>query len=375
MNPTRTLLRQGFTLAEMILVVTILAILLGVSTPPLFSFMKQRDIQQEENTLQELRRALQAYLADRNQLPPVDVPITPDVEWAVALAGYTNLSAVQMALDEWGNPRAYLRLTDTTRSIQGAPVAVNYATFLSAGPDRQASDASGVAVLNQVFAEPTNTLWWSNQATLAQSVQQFGSLTLAGDDLMVKFTDYPEKLERYQLTLDRMDRIANAVESLARVNYSQAVTNCAGLPRDANGLTGTECDTPGAIERKLYYPIGLPANGDTITPGYYEELYTQNDTPADDQVRVSNNDTDTQRRDDMVKLMRLLGLPDEFCCSALETITVSGAPEPKPFYYFSNPRPRGISGGCGTRPGVNSQKLPARITTINNDSASPPTCG
>jgi prepilin-type N-terminal cleavage/methylation domain-containing protein len=376
--------RAGFTLAEMILVVSILTILLAVSTPSLFGFIQQRDIQQEENVLQDLRRALQAYIADKNALPRLDDPATPAVEWAEDLAGYTNLSVVQIARDQWDNPRSFIRYVDTSRNIQGASVSVNYATIMSAGPDRQVEAITNripvqSTSMGPVFAAPADTGWWANQSTptnLQASIAAFGSLATAGDDLMVKFTDYPEKLDLYNLTLQRMDRLANALESIARVRYGEMVGYCAGLPRNTNGLTGnTSCDTPGEIERIVYYPIGVPSNtsGWDETFHTYHFIYTgASAPPTADQVRVRNAQGDTVRRGDMVKLVRMLGLPDDFCCSALERGTDS---EPKPFFYFSNPRPRGVSGGCGTRPGLSDQKLPARLATVNDDSASPPTCG
>jgi prepilin-type N-terminal cleavage/methylation domain-containing protein len=359
------LARAGFTLAEMILVVAILSILLGVSTPAIYGFIKQRDIQSEENTLQELRRALQAHLADKNAMPPA-------VGWAEALAGYTNLSAVEMVSDTWGSPRSYIQFVDTSRKIQGADVAINYATFLSAGPDRKASSiANMIPVIGDAFANHTNSGWWANQA--GNQVAQFGKLASGGDDLMAKFTDYAEKLDRYKLTLQRMDRVASAVESIARVNYGSEVARCASYPRDSNGLvigdpTGL-CNTAGAIEKIIYYPIGFPTNN----TGWDISLHYYNTVAVASQARVNNGGTDPQRRADMVQLMRMLGLPDDFCCSALEMSTEDGKPEP--FFYFSNPRPRGISGGCGNRPGVNDQKLPARLSTINNDAVTTPTCG
>jgi len=334
-------MRHGFTLAETILVVTILAILMAISTPSIFAFMKQRDTQQEQNTLQEVRRALQAYLADKNKLPDMS-------SWATDLAGYTNLSAEQMQVDQWGRPRAFITLTDPSRNIQEAPVRINYVTILSSGADHIATSAPGIAVSGKDFAPYGDGGWWANKPLnqVTAAVTQFGILAAAGDDQLVKFTDYPEKLDRYQQTLDRMERINNALESHARAKYSEAVMVCAAKPRNADGKTGdVECDTPGLLEKKIYYP---------------------------NTVDIAN---DAQRRTDMTNLMRLLGLPDEFCCSALDS---SADNKSTPFFFFNNPRPRAVGGGCGVRPGTNDQKLPARITTVNTPDTStnpPPTCG
>ncbi len=370
--------RAGFTLVEMVLVVAAMAILLGASAPPIFRFIQQRDVQVEQNNLQELRRALQAYVADRNALPPADDVSTPAVEWANALAGYTNLSALQMTNDQWGTPRAYIQTVDNTRNVQGATVVINYATFFSRGPDRTAQTAPGIAIVGTAFAPPLDSAWWSNQNPVSARVTQFGALATAGDDMMVKFTDYPEKLERYNLTLTRIDRIASALEALARVNYSETVAYCSGLPRDpTTNLTNVAlCDTPGRVERLVYYPIGEQSSGGPSAAGVhrYEAIYATNNTPLADQVRVNNSAASNDlRRADMVKLMRLLGLPDDYCCSALVSDPTNN--QPMPFFYFSNPRPRGIGAGCAGRPGIDAPKLPARLSTTNNDAASPPTCG
>jgi hypothetical protein len=47
----------------------------------------------------------------------------------------------------------------------------------------------------------------------------------------------------------------------------------------------------------------------------------------------------------MIDLMRILGLPDSHCCSAMEL----GVDDlPLPFYYYSNPR-RKVGAGCDVR--------------------------
>ena len=50
-------MRTGFTLMEMILVVTILGILTAMSMPAIGRYMQQRDVQLEQNRLTEIRNA------------------------------------------------------------------------------------------------------------------------------------------------------------------------------------------------------------------------------------------------------------------------------------------------------------------------------
>lgn len=360
---------RGFTMAEMVIVVAVLAILVTVSTPVIFQFMRQRDQQNEESAQQEIRKAIQAYLADKSALPD------DTTDWATALAGYTNLSRAQIATDGWRNPRTYIMYLDSTRNIMGTPVPIYYVTVFSSGVNGKAENkivvngttttVSGVAITGTAFAGSTNSGWWARNG---DRVANFSTVQPGGDDQMMRFTDYPEKLDRYNLTTQRLDRLSQAIETFARSGYAERVAACGdpSLTKDANGnitdpTWGPLCNN-GAPEVTVYYPKATAIEGGTDSAVYKTNT-----------VIVNNNQGDAARRTDMQKLVRMLGLPDEFCCSALENGSDSKA---KPFYYFSNPRPRGTSGSCTTRPGAADNKLPARLTTqYNADSTSSPTCG
>lgn len=346
--------KKGFTLVEMVVVIAVLAILVTISTPAIYQFLRQRDRQSEENYQAEIRKALQAYLADTNELPD---PST----WSTDLGGYTNLSVDEISTDVWRQPRAYIMYKDPSRNLQGTPVEVYYATIISSGPDRIATAVQGISVAGTAFGAISNASWWANDS--GNEVTRFSSLAVGGDDILTRFTDYPEKLERYNITLQRLDRIAQAIESYAKNGYANKVVACGNLTRDPDtGLTGDATCDNGAPEKIVYYPKSQAVNAQADSAVYYNTTQY-----------VNNAQGDGPRRSNMVTLMRLLGLPDDFCCSAL-TLGTDG--QPRPFYYFSNPRPRAASGGCGTRPDANTMKLPARITTQQDDSASlNPTCG
>lgn len=315
----------GFTLAEMVIVIMVLAVLVTMSTPAIYQFLRQRDRQNEENVQMEIRKALQAYLADKNILPDED-------NWAVDLSGYTNLSTDQISNDTWGRPRAFITFKDPYRNLQGTNVEIFYATIFSAGPDGKADESIGVAVENNAYASPDSADWWKNAAGSPGPVQLFSQLSPSKDDIMTRFTDYPEKLERYNITLQRLDRISTAIESYAKNGYANKVVTCGSLPRDpSTGLTGDATCDNGAPERIIYYPKSLGVADTNDTANYYNT-----------RVYVDNAQSDSSRRANMRDLMRLLGLPDDFCCSAL---SLGSDGEPKPFYYFSNPRPRNAGSG------------------------------
>lgn len=354
----------GFTLAEMILVVAVMAILVSLSTPPILGFMRQRDIQQEQNRLNEIGKAMRLYLAD-NSILPADSSTT----WANDFARYTNLSAAEIANDTWGMPRKYIMYA-TTDTFLGTDINVYYATLHSSGPDRVADGSastaggpvvanSGIAQVNGSFAVTTNLWWWKNRTTNAARLTSFVDTQPALDDMMIRFTDYPDKIAKYKTSLERLERIAQALEGYSTTKYNEMVVFC---------MTSTCSPT---AEKFIYYPRAASSGANTIYGSNTEaDLTTYNSGNP-----INNSTTHATRRTHMINLMRILGLPDEYCCNALEMI--AGTKNEMPFYYFSNPRPRGPSGACGTQPNPQSatpataRTLPARIT-VENTAA---TCG
>jgi len=354
---------RGFTLVEMVITVAVLAILLAISFPSIYQFISNRDELREHTAQLEIRKAMEAYLADKGSLP------SDTGNWAEDLAGYTNLSADDIANDVWGNPRMYVEGEDSTRNIQGTTVPVLYATVLSMGVNGEADktykegatvkNVDGVAFSSAagktIFGGATSHDWWS-YGTSAQVVDAFAALHAGGDDIFTRLTDYPQKLDAYNKTLDRLDRISKALETYGRNGYAETISaNC-------GGATPPAACTDGTYDNRIYYPkaIASYSTGDSAT-------YNNNT------VIVDNRQSADTRRTQMKNLMRILGLPDEFCCSA---ISVDANGNPMPFYYFSNPRPRNAGSGCGARPSGTARKLPARLTTTNNaDSASDATCG
>lgn len=351
-------------MAEIILVVAVMAIIVSMSTPPLIEFMKRRDIQVEENTQNEILKAMKLYLADRNTLP-ADSSAT----WADEIARYTNLSAMQIANDKWGVPRVYVRLI-VPETFLGTNVNIFYVTLHSAGPDRKAAGGaasaggavitnSGIAAATNAFEALTSTNWWKNKASDTLRIDSFVSAQPALDDMMVRFTDYPDKVDKYNKSLERLNRISEALESYSTTKYNETVVAC---------LSPAVCSpTP---EQYIYYPRSAEDNA-TNPSTYYPSIVNNDLTTYNSGNAVSNNDADdATRRTHMINLMRILGLPDEYCCNALETIT--GTKNEVPFFYFSNPRPRTGTGTCGTRPNpTTGRPLPARLTIqgINEDAS------
>lgn len=374
---------QGFTLAEVIIVVTVLALLAGMTTPAIITFMQQRDLEQEELTLNEISKAVQAYLNDEGTLPASAVgdPNQP-ANWSQLLSTHSNMTPGQMAFDPWGRPRVFISGA-VTQNLLNSRVLIWYATVHTSGPDRAANGggitapiaASGIPVNTGTnpddFAAVTDSGWWNVLGTgSTPNTILFSRLTALGDDKVMKFTDFNDKLNRYNLTLERLNKISVALETYAKSSYGERVLACSGVPTPAS------CTNP-TPEQQVYYPRS--SNGGSAA--LYASTRGETDLAAYTGGSGISNSSGAPavtyaRFESMVNLMRILGLPDSFCCSALETFTFGGQVQEVPFFYSSNPRPRASATTCGARPGVTARKLPARMTTTNTaeGAATPPSC-
>ena len=357
----------GFTLAEMVLVVAVMAILVSISAPPLYQFIKQRDTREEQNRQIDLQKAITAYLADTGQLPTdvISASVTDPANWYNAIARYSNLSPRQIRFDVWGNERRF-QMLDRTEVFLGSDIHVYYVTIISAGADAVAAAATGVPIqgtgtftYNSAaggslggFADASNSGWWDSQT---DPISSFSSLQPGGDDMVLRFTDYPEKIQAYNGSLERLDRVASALETYSKSKYAEAV-----VAGDVNA------------EKYIYYPYsqtsanaGAPDDANNYSQRVKNDVITANGGSGSGIISsVDNNDT---RYTNMILLMRVLGLPDDNCCSALTTfVDGSGVRRGMPFFYASNPRPRNADGTCGSRPTPlgtsNTITLPARIS-------------
>ena len=379
-DPSMATLRsnRGFTLIEMVITVAVLGILVSTSLPSIFDFMRQQDNQKEEIALQEIRKAIEGYLAANGTVPDDNDATLP---WSKALAGYTNLSEKEIDTDTWNRPRMYVMYKNTTRKAFGNKVPVYYITVFSKGSNGMAeneyvNDAGGkttipgIAIVKTVvdsitqseYAGVTNTNWWKNNSMgvtadekAAAKVDSFAGIRSGGDDHLMRFTNYTNALERYNETVKRLDAVTQALETYARSGYAAKVSECSNNPTPP-----AEC-TDGTLEKKVYYPYGTAANN-----SYAESQANVNLIYNSTTLVVNNNGNTETRRTGMQSLMNILGLPVEYCCSAIDNT---------PFYYFSNPRPRSDTGTppCAARPTLNSTKLPARILTT--DSYNEAVCG
>lgn len=339
----------GFTILEMLLVVGVLAILAGLSFPTLIGFLKMRDVSAERMAQLEINKALQGYIAQRGMLPE------DSSDWARELSAFSNLSPNQIRNDTWGNARSYIMFT-RNEVMFGQNIPVFFVSVLSRGPDLTAGGVTDrIAIDGTNFAISTNNGWWKNQAT---PVAAFGELAPSGDDIMLRFNDRFEKIEKYNLTLKRLQDIGVALENFSRSRFADALAS--GMPE---------------AEQRIHYPLAAldssVTDRGTVAATPWSEY---NPTVMAEMKAITGFETHgginifadhASRRTNMISLMRAIGLPDSHCCSAMATFNNSGVMEEVPFYYASNPRPR-TSTGCGPRadPFNGQTPLPARVSTL-----------
>ncbi|RYG61745.1 MAG: type II secretion system protein [Alphaproteobacteria bacterium] len=378
MNPMpRFRTNKGFTMVEMVVTVAVLAILVSLSMPAIYDYIRFRDQQREEVALNEIHKALEAHLAAKGTLPAETT--TGTNAWYNVLAGYTSMPADDIKNDVYGRARTYVRYHNIDgRSMNNTPVRIYYATVHSMGANGYAENkyknASGSTVTIPGISIDTSTnpdsfkassdgAWWKAQVGSGSTAQlkadsvvsSFGGLRPGGDDHLMRFTNYTDVLERYKLTTQRLDTLSQALETYARSRYAERVAGCVTTPTSSN------C-TGGVPEKTIYYPRSLPSAAETevLSGSNRNVIYYSTNQIVDNGASIAT------RRTQMQSLMDILGLPRDNCCSALTD---------EPFFYFSNPRPR-TTGGCGSRPRsigttVEEQKLPARVTTVNDST----TCG
>lgn len=350
---------KGFTLVEMVLTVLVLAILGTISFPTLIGFLRQRDVTNEAAAQQQILKAMQAHLAQTGTLPS-DNDSNPTTGWPYQLARFTNMSPNQMVLDTWGNPRRYIMLTQN-ETLLGQNIPVYYATVISRGPNLTPTAVTNIIPVTTTggvsdYGTNTDTGWWkvAHGAGNTPTVQ-FATAKAGGDDMMVRFTDYTDKINNYNITLQRLQSVAQALETYSRTKYAEAL---------AAGIANAS--------KLIYYPPAVVDGGTSTMAGWAEyPISVKNETTAaTGGSYIAATSSSASRAQGLVFLMRILGLPDSYCCSAMEMYTDgSGNRQPMPFFYGSNPRVRTSSGACGGRVNpiaTTSTTLPARISTVNN---------
>lgn len=327
---------SGFTLVEMLLAISVLGIVLTMAFPDFISFFRRQELRTDEIQMREIQNALESYATAEGTLPDPDT-------WVEDLAPYTYLSQQVIGTDVHGVDREYVLYEDTGAVYRASPdMSFSYAVVIASG----GANSSGAAAK----VDGTYTL---------DDVDAYENFTPAGNDVYVKYTDRRLKMTAYEETIMRMERVSDALANYAA--YQQNVEFSKSSP-DANaGLWiyyPPSYDGSNMSTRNSMYPQAVRDEVDEFIGA--GSLYVDN--------RGGTPNLDSYRQEDMRALMRLLGLPEDHCCSAVDKDKNN---DPKAFFYYSNPHTVQTS-PCpaeSARPGLTDRKMPPRITV------EPLTCG
>lgn len=276
-------LQQGFTLAEVMIVVGVLTIITAISFDDVNKIYEKRKQEQEKLILLDIKKSMELYAKDKLALPldETDCDSAASNAWSYKLAEYSEkYSAQNYCYDSWGNIRNYQVEKHSQSYLSGAySYDVYYAT---------------------VHTSSTNTIdETTDWATINVSGNSFRNFEGEGDDLIIKYSDNDYKLYQYKKTLERMTILDKALERYARAKRSTAVS-----------LGVADYD-------KLIF---FPKDGRLSDPGKYYD--TSNGAESDNAVEVLSDPMDAR------SLVKLLGLPQSVAINAVDG---------KPMWYVSNP--------------------------------------
>lgn len=332
---------DGFTLVEAILLITVISVVMTLAFPDIISTFRYQRQYDEESQMMLVRKGLEAYVEVNLQLPP------EDDNWGDAIAPFTPLSINEIECDSWNQPREY-RMGTLGQNIAGEVFSIDYAIVYSYGENgcfgiRGVCNATNQCDTgNRALPVPNLPEATFDTDPADFELDQYANINAEEGDFLIKFTTFPQRVEAFEKTNTRLQRVSDALSNFSIEGYNNAV-----MLNQLNGAT--------TMRDWNFYP---PSGNDALN-NYHQEQ------SRDRMVGVvgfnGGSAINATRRTYMIELMRVLGLPDDHCCNAMETFDAGGGIQQEvPFFYYSNPRPR-IGGGCGARPAFGELKQPARI--------------
>ena len=342
---------KGFTMVEMMLVTTVLMIVVAMAFPNIQNFIFLGKEKLEAQQMQEIQRALSNYSKHQRRLPD-------ETDWAEDLAPYTKLSEREIETDQWGNARVYMLRTANEMFKEGKYTAY-YGVVYSYGSNGCKSIYKPCDMTN-----PTHTYDTADFASVGNigSSNDFSVLAADSGDFLVKYSDVNDKIEAYKTTKLRLDKISDALSEYEEGVYAEAVF----ADTEGNNMVFVPPNNIDAVAdvANIYHAKVLNQIADVIVdPASGRSVVNASTTLAGDTAGLN------ARRLSMQSLMRFLGLPEEYCCSALTVYdrTGNGDYTDEPFYYYSNPRQR-TPLNCNARPkNSGDPKFPARVSTLPKD--------
>lgn len=333
--------------------------------PNVVSFFKHFEGKSEAERIYLIKQAILAYEEEQRHLPP-------EATWSDDILKYTDLTKIQVEIDTWGNPTQYrmFRMVDIPYS-GGFLVDSDYAIVMSYGsngeidPDTELTDG-GVFGIDPIMPDDPLESWPPLQD---DALAVYINLAAGGDDRMAVITNATKQASRVETTRRRMAAILEAVANFEEMGKAQDLW--------WNGTELIDANNPEHPQYgKLYRPIGTyfwwpiwPVQKRDPLTNYSPWL--QNQTIGyfgGGSINLSRSGTafgtDSWRKLRMIDLVQMIGLPKEYCCSAVDLYPVGAGWEERPFFYYSNPL-RMTPGGCdNARPRYglpNNKYLPPRL--------------
>ena len=356
--------QKGFTLPEVILIVSVLAIISGMAFPDIALFFQRQQVEQEKLAMQEIQKAMDSHARECRRLPDVtgnparsnctDTAGGGALTWAESLAAFSNMSAESIAEDVWGTPRKYTHFVES-RNYREGPVNFHYATVRSIGgnqcDDTGTTASSPNPACVQGGSPASSAQKAANRADFIDNadpngsyeadwvdVNTYGVYSAMGDDILAKYADNQQKIQAQDETIRRLERIVEALDRYAQGRFNEEL------------LAGTAC-----LSEMLYYPPSWsnepaahnnPNHPDAACRNLGTSIVNRYGTTVRNDVSAIRGDAnefvnsvsldDATRLGEMRTLMRILGLPEDHCCNALTGDA---------FYYYSHPG-ASVSGAC-----------------------------
>lgn len=342
--------KKGFTLIDVILAGVVISILVVIAFPFVSDFLLLQNEKEEEEIQAKILRMMDV-MSEETQAIPVTSDITA---FANETQLYGDFLSNKIREDAFRNER-YYRGVVGQETFRDATFDVHYAILYSTGTDGCWGD--GISCVSSTINTNVTALLGSNPSNY---LTNFRNVEAPQGDFLIKFTNRPKQLENYKKTTQRLEKLTNALAEYGQLKRYEGIadgelsTLIYFPPSDGVG-TSTQIET-------MHYANSRNDIDDELAEFTLGD-FVENDDAADDATGVK-----TDRRESMIALTRVLGLPDEYCCNAMNTfIDGSGERQEEAFFYYSNPRARinvfASPADCGpenTDP--DDRKLPPRIT-------------
>jgi len=119
----------GFTLIEMLVVITIIGLIVGLVGPRVLNYLSESKTKTAKIQIEGLSAALDLYYLDNGRYPPTNEGLTALVQRPASASGWNGpyLKTASVPLDPWGHPYLYMTPGDH------APYEIE--SYGSAGPE------------------------------------------------------------------------------------------------------------------------------------------------------------------------------------------------------------------------------------------------